>query len=125
MSPKKVTFVVRGLSWSLRPTQLNLLACFTILILYYQELTRATIRAAGATKIYKIQPSGAGNRRRHAGWGAPTGWLEEDGLEIGGCHHEREYPRAWGAERERSASLHAMRCKNGDVGRVDTCLDDA
>eukprot|EP00965_Chrysotila_dentata_P218227 6190472-Pleurochrysis_carterae.AAC.1 len=27
--------------------------------------------------IYKYTPSVAGSRRRHGGWSAPTGWLEE------------------------------------------------
>eukprot|EP00965_Chrysotila_dentata_P175950 5808726-Pleurochrysis_carterae.AAC.1 len=52
-----------------------------------------------------------GERAQARGLGAPTG------LEEGGAHWARAaiasgFQVAWGAERERSASMHAMRLQN-------------
>eukprot|EP00965_Chrysotila_dentata_P082440 2721213-Pleurochrysis_carterae.AAC.1 len=61
------------------------------------------------TMIQKYDRRGAASRRRRGGWGAPVRWLKEGRSLGGGGHREREYPRSWGAERERSAITHAMR----------------
>eukprot|EP00965_Chrysotila_dentata_P060265 1997959-Pleurochrysis_carterae.AAC.1 len=54
------------------------------------------------TGIYKYNRWGAGSRRRRTGWGAPGGGSRRLLYEAAAAIAS-EYPRTWGAERERSA----------------------
>eukprot|EP00965_Chrysotila_dentata_P132826 4391916-Pleurochrysis_carterae.AAC.1 len=47
------------------------------------------------------------------GLGAPTGRLKEWGPQRAGAAIASRLPRAWGAERDCSASMHAMLLPNG------------
>eukprot|EP00965_Chrysotila_dentata_P257767 6212996-Pleurochrysis_carterae.AAC.1 len=47
------------------------------------------------------------SKRRCEGWGAPGRWLR--------AAIASDFLRAWGAERERSSSTHAMQLQNGKL----------
>eukprot|EP00965_Chrysotila_dentata_P247252 6207645-Pleurochrysis_carterae.AAC.1 len=79
----------------------------------YRELTRATIWAGWERRenmnTYR-QGLGEGACARAE---APLCSGSRRGRSKIGSGHRERVPRAWGAKRERSASTHAMRCKNG------------
>eukprot|EP00965_Chrysotila_dentata_P249744 6209055-Pleurochrysis_carterae.AAC.1 len=56
-----------------------------------------------------------------AGLGAPTGLLEEGGAHWARVAFASGCLRAWGSERERSASMHAMDCDGKAANRACEC----
>eukprot|EP00965_Chrysotila_dentata_P054752 1818334-Pleurochrysis_carterae.AAC.1 len=68
-----------------------------------------------ATRMMKMRVATVRERAQARGLGAPTGRLKERGAQRAGAAIASRVPRAWGAERERSASMHAMRLQNGKL----------
>eukprot|EP00965_Chrysotila_dentata_P115166 3807381-Pleurochrysis_carterae.AAC.1 len=64
-----------------------------------------------ATRI-KTRAATVRERAQARGLSAPTGRLKEGGAQRAGTAIASRVPRAWGAKRERSASMHATRVQN-------------
>eukprot|EP00965_Chrysotila_dentata_P187440 6172132-Pleurochrysis_carterae.AAC.1 len=109
MFPSRRSKVARDVSRSLRPTCYNHARLSQACSYYFESLWDLPERPSGRqepTIQYKLHIVEAGSKRRRGGWGVPSWWLEK-GAHMAAASIASRVPRAWRAERERSANTHA------------------